>query len=199
MDDVVLHWISLYGYAGIFSLLLLGIIGLPIPDETLMIFSGYLVFKGELSLVPTIASAFLGSICGITVSYVLGRTGGFFLFKKYGHFFHITQEQFTRVHDWLEHTGRWGLIFGYFIPGVRHLTAIVAGTSQMRYRVFASLTYAGGLLWSLTFVSAGFFLGQGWQESSASYHRWILIATFSGAGLTLIVFVIWRWWRRKVG
>ncbi len=197
MDEVVLHWISQYGYAGIFLLLMFGIIGAPIPDETLMIFSGYLVYKGDLAFVATLASAFCGSICGITVSYVLGRTGGYCLFKKYGFFLHFTEERFNRMHDWLEHSGRWGLVFGYFIPGVRHLTAIVAGTSQMRYRVFAALTYTGGLIWSASFITAGFFLGQGWQESSASYHRWILIASFSGAGLALIVYVIFRR-RRKI-
>jgi membrane protein DedA with SNARE-associated domain len=40
------HWISQYGYVGIFSLLMLGIIGVPVADEALLAFSGYLVFKG---------------------------------------------------------------------------------------------------------------------------------------------------------
>lgn len=193
MDLAIQHWISQYGYAGIFFLLMSGIIGLPIPDETLMIFLGYLVFKGELAIVPTIASAFLGSICGITFSYVLGRTGGHYLITKYSRFFHITQERINGVHDWLERTGKWGLLFGYFIPGVRHLVSLVAGTSQLKYRVFAILTYAGGLIWSVSFVSAGFFLGEGWQKFSASFQRWILIGSITFVGFALILFAIYRW------
>ncbi|MGA2940268.1 MAG: DedA family protein [Syntrophobacteraceae bacterium] len=115
MEETLLQWISQYGYQGIFFLLMFGIIGLPIPDEVLLTFSGYLVFKGQLALAPTIDSAFLGSICGVSVSYIIGRTGGSFLARKYDRWFHITQEKIDRVHEWLEHVGKWGLFIGYFI------------------------------------------------------------------------------------
>jgi membrane protein DedA with SNARE-associated domain len=42
-----------------------GIVGLPVPDEWLLTFSGYLVFKNTLSFVPTFFAAFLGSACGL--------------------------------------------------------------------------------------------------------------------------------------
>ena len=48
-------------------------VGLPIPDETMLTFSGYLVFRGTLSLPMTLAVAFAGSVSGITLSYALGR------------------------------------------------------------------------------------------------------------------------------
>jgi membrane protein DedA with SNARE-associated domain len=91
LEETVLQWISQYGYLGIFSLLVSGIIGLPLPDEVLLTFSGYLVFNGQLALAPTIASAFLGSICGVTVSYIIGLTGGSFLVIKYGRCLYVTQ------------------------------------------------------------------------------------------------------------
>ncbi|MDH3505101.1 MAG: hypothetical protein OEM58_11325 [Nitrospirota bacterium] len=65
-------WISEYGYWAFFSLLMLGILGLPIPDETLLMFAGYLVSQGKLTFQPTMATAFLGSVCGISLSYFLG-------------------------------------------------------------------------------------------------------------------------------
>ncbi len=112
MDQTLLQWISHYGYAGIFFLLMFGIIGLPIPDETLLIFTGHLVFKGQLHIVPTIVSAFLGSVCGITVSYSIGHFGGYALILRYGHWIHITEENIARAREWLEHRGRWGLFIG---------------------------------------------------------------------------------------
>lgn len=36
--DVVFVWISQYGYAAIFGLLVLGIVGLPVPDEACWFF-----------------------------------------------------------------------------------------------------------------------------------------------------------------
>ena len=192
MEGTLLQWISQYGYLGIFCLLMFGIIGLPIPDEVLLAFSGYLVFKGQLALAPTIASAFLGSICGVSVSYAIGRTGGSFLVRNYGSWLHVTQEKIDRVHEWLEHAGKWGLLIGYFIPGVRHLGALVAGTSLLRYPVFAAYAYTGGLLWSSIFISTGFFLGKEWIKISASIHRWMLIAVTVGGCMLLVYYVLQR-------
>ncbi len=196
MDEAVLQWISQYGYVAIVFLLMFGILGVPIPDEVLLAFSGYLVFKGELSIAPTIASGFLGSICGITLSYVLGRTGGHYLIRRYGRWVHVTQTKVDRVHDWLEHAGRWGIFFGYFIPGVRHLTALVAGTSRLRYAVFAAFAYTGALVWSTSFVTTGFFLGREWQKVSASIHRWALIAAVTAVCLFLVLY-LWQEARKK--
>src|SRR5947207_12146611 len=56
MKEIALHWIGEYGYAGIFSLLIFGIVGLPVPDEWLLTFSGFLVFKRTLLFVPTFAA-----------------------------------------------------------------------------------------------------------------------------------------------
>ena len=173
-----------------------GIIGVPIPDETLLTFSGYLVSKGQLHIAPTVVSAFLGSVCGITVSYGLGRIGGYALIIRYGHWVHITEERIGRVHEWLEHRGRWGLFIGYFIPGVRHLTALVAGTSGMRYSVFATFAYSGGLVWSTSFITAGFFLGKEWVDVSTAIRQWGLIA-FSIIGCILLVYYLVR--RKALG
>jgi membrane protein DedA with SNARE-associated domain len=192
LEGAIQQWICQYGYLGIFFLLMLGIIGLPIPDEVLMTFAGYLVFKGQLALAPTIASAFLGSICGVSVSYSIGRTGGSFLVRKYGRWFHVTPEKIGRVHEWLEHAGKWGLLIGYFIPGVRHLSALVAGTSRLGYPLFAAYAYTGGLFWSSTFILAGFFLGKEWIKISASIHRWMLIAVTVGACLLLVYYLLQR-------
>jgi membrane protein DedA with SNARE-associated domain len=189
LEETLAEWISQYGYAGISFLLMFGIIGLPIPDETLLTLSGYLVFKGKLDAAPTIVSAFLGSTCGITISYLLGRSGGYVLIARYGHWVHITREKLERVHEWLEHRGRWGLFFGYFIPGVRHLAALVAGTSRMRYSIFAPYAYSGGLVWATLFISAGYFLGKEWLEVSALIKQWSLLA-LALAGCALVVYYL---------
>src|SRR5947208_6528517 len=69
-------WIAQYGYPAIFFLLVGGIVGLPIPDQLLLIVSGYLVLTKSLSMGPTLVAAVLGSIVGITLSYALGRASG---------------------------------------------------------------------------------------------------------------------------
>src|ERR1051326_5408339 len=115
--ELISSWITHYGYFGLFSLLMVGIVGVPIPDETLLTFAGYLASRNQLQLPLTLGAAFLGSICGITISFVLGRTLGLFLIHKYGRFVFITPEKLEKAHAWFRGRGRWSLVIGYFIPG----------------------------------------------------------------------------------
>ena len=176
MEHTILHWVTQYGYFGIFFLLMLGIVGVPVPDETLLVLTGYLIFKGRLQTAPAIASAISGSIFGITLSYLIGRTGGYYLVHKYGPKVHITTEKLERARLWLDRSGKWGLAVGYFIPGVRHLTALTAGAARMEYHLFAAFAYSGGAIWSTTFITAGFFFEKEWIKSPASFHREALIS-----------------------
>ncbi len=47
-----IHWIKAYGYVGLFTSLMLGMFGLPVPDESILTFAGYLVFKQQLDRRP---------------------------------------------------------------------------------------------------------------------------------------------------
>src|SRR5207302_11295536 len=83
-EQAVVQWVTDYGYFGIFFLLIFGIMGLPVPDEWLLVISGYLAFKNVLGLVPTLAIAVLGSAGGLTMSYVLVRTSSWDIVRRCG-------------------------------------------------------------------------------------------------------------------
>lgn len=178
MIETLIELLSRHGYPIIFVLLMLGIFGLPIPDEFLLAFAGALISKGRLHFVPTILSATLGSMCGITLSYVLGRTAGIHLVKKYGSRFGISDEKIKHVHMWFERAGRWVLTFGYFIPGLRHITALIAGTTKLELPVFTTFAYTGGFIWSCTFILLGYFVGVRWAYMSRRIHYIALIISF---------------------
>ena len=195
MIDSLGNLIAQYGYAAIFFLLVLGIVGLPVPDETLLTFTGYLVFRGQLKLVPAFLAALLGSGCGITLSYVLGRTFGARLLHRYGRYIHLTEERIAYAHNWFERLGRWTLTIGYFIPGVRHFTAYAAGMSELEPQVFAAFAYSGALLWVSTFLTLGYVLGERWSATSERIHRYLLIACAIAVALAA-VYLLYRKIRR---
>ncbi|MBV9765437.1 MAG: DedA family protein [Acidobacteriaceae bacterium] len=173
--ESLLGWISQYGYAGLFGLLLLGIVGLPVPDETLLVFSGYLIWRGRLDPRLTFAAGFAGSACGISISYWIGRTLGRPFVQRYGRRLRITEERLDRVHNWFVRIGDWLLAAGYFIPGVRHFTALVAGMSDLEYRRFAGFAYAGAAIWVATFLTLGYLVGEEWQAALRLVHRYTLV------------------------
>jgi len=188
MADAAFQWITHHRYVGIFSLLVFGIVGLPVPDEWLLTFSGYLVFKRTLFFIPAFAAAFLGSASGITVSYALGRIFDTYVLMKYGRYFHLTPDRLERVHSWFETRGRWTLIIGYFIPGVRHLTGYVAGASELSYPSFALFAYSGAFCWALVFITLGYMLGEEWDRVLRSLHQTKLLMILAAAAVAIAYF-----------
>ena len=191
MEQHVLDWISRYGYPAIFCLLMLGIVGLPVPDETLLAFTGYLVFSHHLQAAPAFITVLLGTMCGITLSYTLGRTFGLALIHRFGKYIHLTEERLAKAHRFFERVGHWSLTFGYFVPGVRHLTAYAAGVSYVEPHIFAMFAYLGAFLWATTFVSLGYFLGDRWQVVSAQIHHHMMIASCA-IGVVIVLYLVWR-------
>ncbi len=152
-------WLEQYGSLAIFALLALGIIAFPVPEETLLVISGILMQTGSLPITETFIAALGGSICGITASYLIGRTAGDYFIHHAGKWFGVTQKHIDKAHDWFERFGKWTLFIGYFIPGVRHFTGVSAGMSRLEFKEFALFAYSGALFWVTTFLSIGYFFG----------------------------------------
>lgn len=194
VTDLVRLWVDRHGYFGLFGLLLFGIAGLPMPDETLLVFAGYLAFSGRLRLAPTMITAFGGSCCGISVSYVLGRSAGAFLVQRLGPALRLTSARVERTQARFDRLGPWAFTAGFFVPGVRQLAALLAGSTRVSWSVFAVFAALGALLWSQTYVLAGYFFGESWRRLAApTRHALFRTAGLAAAGLGLAVLL----WRRR--
>jgi len=185
------YWLLNYGSIVLFVLLALGIVALPIPDETLLVFSGALMSQGKLDIPMTIVASLAGSIAGISISYILGRTGGSYLVHKYGSFIGITEERLLKVHDWFHSYGKWTLTVGYFVPGIRHFTGITAGISGLEFPSFALFAYSGALLWVATFLSIGYFFGNICFSFLENIDK-TTVALIGGAALLIVLVIIIR-------
>jgi membrane protein DedA with SNARE-associated domain len=185
-------FIAHYGYFAIFGLLMLGIVGPLIPDETILVLAGVAVHRGQLDYSTTITTAFAGSLCGITVSYVLGRTGVILVLERFEPMHRYVGRHMPQVETWFRRYGKWTLFFGYFIAGLRHFTALTAGLSRVKVSTFAAYAYPGGLVWVFCFVSIGYYLGAEWESLVARFHR--------GGGIAIAVLAaisLAGWWLRR--
>jgi membrane protein DedA with SNARE-associated domain len=193
MDDI-LHWLSQFGYIGLFAALVFGIAGLPIPDETLLVFFGYLVSRGKMHPALTWLTALVGSMGGISLSYTIGRVVGYRFVHRYGRYVHLTDERLRQIQQWFDRIGHWLLTIGYFLPGIRHFTALVAGMSEMKFRSFALFAYPGAVLWITSFLALGYFLGDQWEVVFNHLHQQMTLITIV---LCIVAVAIWYWKKRR--
>jgi membrane protein DedA with SNARE-associated domain len=153
--------------------------------------AGIAIHRGQMNPLITLAAATAGSLCGVTLSYVLGRTGVVYAVRHVPLLQRHIGSHLPEAHKWFERFGKWTLFFGYFIAGVRHFTALVAGTSELPPATFALYAYPGAFVWVTCFLTIGYYLGEGWENNAQRFDRIILLVTVVIAAVGLI------WWRVK--
>jgi membrane protein DedA with SNARE-associated domain len=172
MEQQLDYLLTHYSYFGIVIVLIGGIVGLPLPDEIVLTYVGYNVYQGKILYALALLSAVIGALTGITISYFLGVKLGAPFLKKFGPKINITEEKIERTQALFNKFGPFLLFIGYFIPGVRHITAYLAGISRLEFRTFALYAYAGGLLWIFTFITLGRELGENWRKVEQYIHQY---------------------------
>jgi membrane protein DedA with SNARE-associated domain len=188
--EAVFGWVATYGYGALFGLLILGIVGLPVPDETLLVFCGYLISRGKLGLAGTYIAA---------LSYAIGRTAGLAVVHRFGRYLRIDQRHLDRVHRWFDHSGHWALFGGYYIAGVRHFTAIIAGASKLEFHIFALFAWGGAATWVAVFLTLGYVIGEEWRTVAELIHRYLTYASALGIAFIVLFLAGRRWMQRRAG
>ncbi|MED3561935.1 DedA family protein [Bacillus xiapuensis] len=188
------YLIAHFGYMGIIIALIGGIVGLPIPDEVLLTYVGYNVFQGNMAYIPSLLCAAIGACGGISLSYFIGIKLGMPFLKKYGPKLHLTEERVSRTKKLFTKMGPFLLFIGFFIPGIRHITAYLAGINGYTYKKFALFAYSGALIWCFTFITLGKVLGENWTTVSTYVSRYSIYAILL---FILAVFIFYSYKRKN--
>ena len=131
-----------------------------IPTGAILFTAGIYIATGGLQpdIITGCTLLILASVLGNTTGYWFGRKTGPLLYKrKDSRFFkkrHLTTaETFYNKYGWL------ALTVGLYLPIIRTFASIVAGMVRLRFRRFILLTVTGSVVWILSFVLAGYFIG----------------------------------------
>jgi len=131
-----------------------------IPAGAILFTVGIFTATGELQYdIFTVCSLLiLASVLGNLTGYWFGwKTGPLLYKRKDSRFFkkqHLkTAETFYNKYGWL------ALTVGLYLPIIRTFASIVAGMVRLDFRRFILLTVAGSVVWILSFVLAGYFIG----------------------------------------
>jgi membrane protein DedA with SNARE-associated domain len=155
--------ISTVGYLGLFVLMILESMFIPIPSELVMPFAGFLAGQGKLSLILVIVVSSIGSIVGSLISYYIGMIGGNVFVLKLGKYFLLDEEDLKKTEKWFAKKGESTILIGRLIPVVRHLISIPAGIGKMHLGKFCAYTLAGATLWNSFLAILGYILAENWN------------------------------------
>lgn len=182
--------ISGMGYAGIVLLMAVESACIPLPSEIIMPFSGYLVFRGELSLWGVTLAGAVGCVLGSLVAYAVGAWGGRRLVQRYGRYVLISQRDLALADRWFERHGDITILVGRLLPVVRTFIAFPAGVARMAMGKFLAYTFIGSFIWCWVLAWVGQHLGEHWDSLGSYFHRFdALIAILILAG------AVWWVWR----
>jgi membrane protein DedA with SNARE-associated domain len=178
--------LATYGYLAVFFFVGIESLGIPVPGETMLVTAAiYAGTTGRLSIFWVIVASSAGAILGDNIGYVIGRTGGYRLLKRYGRYIRL-EENRLRLGQYLFHKhGPKVVFFGRFVSVLRIFAAFLAGVNHMHWRRFLIFNAAGGIIWSTIYGVAAYLLGQQLLRLSGPVD-----AALAVAGVIVIIAVI---------
>lgn len=193
--DLLLSVIEQIGYAALFLVLCFGLIGLPIPNEAVVMTGGALSSAGALAPIPAFIMTCLGICSAMSFSYSIGRLSG----SKLSNWFRSNKNIgrfLTRSEELSEKYGGYAISISLCLPFLRHVTPYVMGLNRMKYGRFALFAYPSAFIWTLFYFILGSFVGEKVQDIAISiYHYgvWIVVAiVIAAAAYVLYRIIRWR-------
>jgi membrane protein DedA with SNARE-associated domain len=161
--NLATEFISSAGYPAVFLLMTLESACIPIPTEAIMLFAGFAVSKGELSLAGIVAAGVLGNLVGSLIGYAIGYFGRVDLLEK-NRLFHVSPARLHQTEGWFERYGSATVFFSRMLPLVRTFVSVPAGVARMPLGRFSLLTTLGSIPWVLALALLGKGVGQNWES-----------------------------------
>jgi membrane protein DedA with SNARE-associated domain len=181
------------GYAGVFVLMTLESALIPIPSEATMLFAGFKVHDGTLTLFGIVAAGVLGNLVGSWIAYGIGYYGRLELFERH-HIFHTNERYLKWADDWFQRHGDATVFFSRMLPIIRTFISLPAGVARMPFWRFTWLTLAGCLPWVLALALVGREVGDNWNKWK-DHLQFLDYAVVAG----IIALIVWALIRRRRG
>jgi membrane protein DedA with SNARE-associated domain len=161
--DVATEFIGSAGVVAVFLLMVLESACIPVPSEAIMLFAGFSVSNGELTLFGIVAAGVLGNLVGSWIAYAVGYYGRLDLLER-NKLIHISPKHLKWADDWFERYGSATVFFSRMLPIIRTFISLPAGVAKMPFWRFTVFTLAGCIPWVLLLALVGRSVGDNWED-----------------------------------
>lgn len=192
LSSIVIDLISRFGYISEFFLMVFESMGIPIPSEVIMPFSGLLVGRGELSFWMVVVIGALANLVGSLVAYGIGYWGGEPLVEKYGKYIMLKKHDLEMAHRWFDKYGKATAFFSRMLPIVRTYISFPAGFAKMPIGQFGIYTFLGSLPWCYVLTVIGIKMGEEWESIKKYFHILDILVAIA------IMYIIAGWVIKKI-
>jgi membrane protein DedA with SNARE-associated domain len=161
--EVATDFIGSAGELGVFLLMVLESACIPVPSEAIMLFAGFSVSEGEMTLVGIVAAGVLGNLVGSWIAYAVGYYGRLDLLEK-NKLIHISPKHLKWADDWFARYGNATVFFSRMLPIIRTFISLPAGVARMPFWRFSAYTLLGSIPWVLMLAIVGEKVGDNWED-----------------------------------
>jgi len=173
-----------YGVFAVSLILAFESLGAPLPGETLLIFASVLARRGEMSLPALLIFSWASSVLGDNIGYLIGKTICRATITRYGAKIGLTDARLDEAEKIFSLYGSATVLFARFVPILRQLNGIVAGTLGMSWWRFLVFNAIGAALWVGTWVFiATYFSG----HAARLAHNAQAVVAVAGIGLIILL------------
>ena len=191
--EFLVPFLDQYGYAILLLVTFLetsAFLGLVAPGETVIVLCGFYAYRGVLDPWAVGAVSIAGAILGDQVGYLLGRTYGHGLIRRFGKYMLFDVKRLLATERYYARHGGKTVFIGRFTSILRSFGPVVAGISRMRYATFLRWSVISCIIWGAAFTVLGYFFGKSW-EVIEGYLGWGGAVAFV-IGIILVVWFLHR-------
>jgi membrane-associated protein len=164
-----------------------------LPGDTLLFIAGAVCLTGAMNIWLLMILLIVAAVLGNTTNYWIGGAIGHRVFTH--NYRWINRDALDKTHIFFEKHGGKTIILSRFVPVVRTFAPFVAGVSQMGFVQFQLYNVTGAVIWVVSLVSAGYFLGH--IPVIRDNLNTIVVIGITAAMLPLMLGGLWRLLRRK--
>ncbi len=181
------------GYVGIALILVLGGLGLPIPEEAPIILAAVLTRNGQMSGPVAIATCLVGVLLGDFVVYFLGFFYGEKVLSLPLTRRLLTRQREAQIKGYFHRHGFKILVSGRFVPGFRTAAYLTAGILKLPpLKLLLTDLVAASLSTSLMF-GLGWLFAHRIQKGIRDVQQWLTLLAALGVG----GFLLYRYYRAQ--
>jgi len=203
MSDLFINFISTFSdldwlilFLPFLILIFCGL-GLPVPEDVVLIFLGFLVYSGYGNIFFAVLLGYFGIIIGDSIIFIAGKRYGikilkFRLFSRV-----ITKGRLKKAKQFIVNHGKKTIFMARFLPGLRTPIFFTCGTLKMKFMIFFIIDSLAAILSAPVFTLLGYFFGDKIDVVISHLKRIDRIVLLSLASIIILVYLLKRFFNKK--